>query len=208
MEKQWFIAGVVSIAVVLAVFGLWYLQAKAPVPEKQIQESVRPVSTTTAESLQFEVKNSVPQKPVLTISKFPINPADTVAAWSFKGVYTGNDALIAKADADIAHLKSLIGKGQYNDYDLYIGIGNDYSLMGDGALAYQNYNRAASLHVGKGLAYMNLGHLMDSLGAYRTAADAYAKAAAVEPIYQYKNAQLDYLTWRFPEEASQLKAKQ
>lgn len=208
MEKQWSVAGVVSIAVVLAVFGLWYNQAKVSVPEKQIQESMQSVSTTTAESLQSEVKESVPQKPATTISKFPINPADTIASWNFKGVYTGNDALIAKANADIAHLKSLIGKGQYNDYDLYIGIGNDYSLMGDGALAYQNYNRATSLYMGKGLAYVNLGHLMDLLGAYRTAADAYAKAAVVEPIPQYKNAQLDYLAWRFPEEAARLKVRQ
>ncbi len=210
MEKQWFVAGIGSLIVVLAVGVLWYSQAESPVPGTQIQESMQPVSTTTAKSLQSEVKESVLQtpKPMPAISKFPINSADTIASWSFKGTYTGNDTLIAKANADIAHLKSLIGKGQYDDYDLYIGIGNAAGLMGDGESAYQNYNRAVSIHPDKGLAYANLGHLMDLLGAYRTAADAYAKAAIVEPIPQYKNAQLDYLAWRFPEEAARLKARQ
>lgn len=210
MKKQWFVAGIGSLVVVLAVGTLWYNRAEAPVPKTQIQESSLSASTTTVESLQPEGKGSVSPapKPATTITKFPINSVDTIASWGFKGVYTGNDMLIAKANADIAHLKSLIGKGQYDDYDLYIGIGNDYGLMGDGALAYQNYNRAVSLRTDKGLAYANLGHLMSLLGAYRTAADAYAKAVAVEPISQYKNAQLEYLTWRFPEEAAQLKAKQ
>jgi|CXWL01.1.fsa_nt_gi hypothetical protein len=210
MEKQWFVAGVGSLIVVLAVVVLWYSRAEAPVPGTQIQESMQSVSTTTAESLQSEVKKSVPQTSKLApaISKFPISPADTIASWNFKGVYTGNDTLIVKADADIAHLKSLIGKGQYDDYDLYIGIGNAAGLIGDGENAYKNYNRAASIYPDKGLAYANLGHLMDLLGAYRTAADAYAKAATVEPIPQYKNAQLDYLTWRFPEEAARLKVRQ
>ena len=210
MEKQWFVVGVGFLIVVLAVGVLWYDRAEAPVPKIETQESILPVSTTTTESLQLGDNKSVPQtsKPASAISKFPINPADNISSWNFKGVYTGNDILIEKANVDIARLKSLIGKGQYNDYDLYVGIGNAAGLMGDGESAYQNYNRAVSIHPDKGLAYMNLGHLMDLLGAYRTAADAYAKAATVEPIPQYKNAQLDYLTWRFPEEAARLKAGQ
>jgi hypothetical protein len=56
---------------------------------------------------------------------------------------------------------------------------------------------------------MNLAHLMDQLGAYYTAADAYAKAVAVQPsIDQFRNAQLDFLTAHFPEEAAKLQAKQ
>lgn len=209
IEKQWFVTSVGALVVVLAVGVLWYDRAEAPVPE--IQEPTQSVSTTTAESLQSEVKKEIvlqAPKPLPAISKFPINMADTIVSWNFKGVYTGNDTLIAKANADIAHLKSLIGKGQYDDYDLYIGIGGAFSLMGNGESAYQNYNRAVSIHPGKGLAYANLGHLMNLLGAYRTAADAYAKAAVVEPIPQYKNAQLDYLTWRFPEEAARFNVGQ
>ncbi len=205
MEKQWFVAGIGSLIVVLAVGVLWYNRAEAPV---SVKESPVSASTTVSQSSKPELKTSVSPTVKSVMSKFPINPADTIASWNFKGVYTGNDTLIAKADADVAHLKSLIGKGQYDDYDLYIGIGNAAGLIGDGESAYQNYNRAVSIYPNKGLAYANLGHLMDLLGAYRTAADAYAKAAAVEPIPQYKNAQLDYLTWRFPEEVVRLKARQ
>lgn len=199
IQKHLFVAGAIFFIVVLVIGGLWYNSTNTSVSESPVAKS--PV----VESLPPEPivsKSPVSEPPTLkpTISKFPINSADTIVSWSFKGAYTGNDSLIAKADADIAHLKSLIGKGQYTDYDLYIGIGNANNLKGNGALAYQNYNRAISILPNKGLAYANLAHLMDNLGAYHTATDAYAKAVAVEPsVQQYKNARLDYLNWRFPE---------
>lgn len=133
------------------------------------------------------------------VPAFPINSADTIASWSFKGAYTGNDTLIAQANADIAHLTGLMGKGQYDDYDLYIGIGNDDNLMGDGAGAYENYDRAVHIHPSKGLGYANIGNLMNELGAYHTAADAYAKAVAVEPSQmEYHIERLNFLTQRLP----------
>lgn len=133
------------------------------------------------------------------VQAFPINPADTIASWSFKGAYAGNATLIQNANADRAHLKSLLGKGQYDDYDLYIGIGNDDNLIGDGSGAYENYDRAIALYPDQGLAYTNLGHLMDELGAYHTAADAYAKAVAVQPsVLEYHLERLAFLTRQFP----------
>ena len=133
------------------------------------------------------------------IPAFPINPADTIVSWNFKGAYTGNTALTAQANADIVHLKSLLGKGKYDNYDLYIGIGNDDNLLGNGTGAYRNYDRAIALYPNQGLAYANLAHLMDELGAYHTAADAYAKAVAVEPsVLEYQLERLSFLTQRFP----------
>jgi hypothetical protein len=196
-RQQWLIAGI-GLAAVAALGWLWRAGTRAPAPAESLAPLMLPQSAATTTSATTTVS---PVSPSPVAKPFPINPADTIVAWSFKGAYTGNDTLLAKANADIAHLKSLIGKGQYDDYDLFIGLGNDADLMGDGALAYQNYNRAASIRPDKGLAYANLAHLMDELGAYRTAADAYAKAVAVEPIQQYKNAQADYLRWRFPEQA-------
>jgi tetratricopeptide (TPR) repeat protein len=141
------------------------------------------------------------------VPTFPINPNDTIVSWSFKGAYTGNDALIQQANADIAHLTSLLGKGQYDDYDLYIGIGNDDNLLGDGSGAYQNYNRSIHIHPNKGLAFVNLAHLMDELRAFRTAADAYAKAVTVEPkVLQYHVERLNYLTRQFATENALLSA--
>ena len=139
------------------------------------------------------------------IPAFPINAKDSIASWTFKGAYTGNDTLISQANADIAHLQSLLGKGQYDDYDLYIGLGNDKNLEGDGRAAYDNYNRAAAIHASKGLAFANLGHLMDELGAPYTAADAYAKAVAAEPgQLEYHIEQLTYLTRQFPNDSARL----
>ena len=104
-------------------------------------------------------------------------------------------------------LTGLLGKGQYDDYDLYDGIANDDVLLGNGKAAYQNYNRAIAIHPKKGLAYTNLAHLMDVLGAYDTAADAYAKATTVEPgILEYHIERLDYLTQQFPNDTARIVA--
>ncbi|MBU6490798.1 hypothetical protein KGQ25_01370 [Patescibacteria group bacterium] len=135
------------------------------------------------------------------VAAFPINSADAISSWSFKGAYTGNDALVAQANADIAKLTGLLGKGQYDDYDLYLGIGNDNNLLGNGTGAYENYDQSIHIHPDKGLAYVNLAHLMDELGAYHTAVDAYAKAVAVEPsVLEYHIERLAYLTRQFPKD--------
>jgi tetratricopeptide (TPR) repeat protein len=141
---------------------------------------------------QFYFKNA-------QVPSFPINAADTHTSWNFTGAYTGNDTLITGAKADRAKLTDLLGKGQYDDYDIYIGIGNDDNLMGDGKGAYENYNRAVAIHSDKGLAFANLGHLFDELGAYRTAADAYQNATAAEPgQIEFHIDRLKFLTRQFP----------
>jgi tetratricopeptide (TPR) repeat protein len=143
----------------------------------------------------------------LHTSSFPINTQDKIASWTFKGAYSGNDTLMQQAAADVAHLKSLLGKGEFDDYDLHIGLGNDANLMGDGKTSYGEYNRAVAIHPTKGLAYANLGHLMDELGAPYTAADAYSKAVAVEPgQLEYHIERLTYLTGQFPQDSSRLLA--
>ena len=82
-----------------------------------------------------------------------------------------------------------------------------YVLLGNGTGAYQDYNRAIAIHPKKGLAYTNLAHLMDVLGAYDTAADAYAKATTVEPgILEYHIERLDYLTQQFPKDTARIEA--
>lgn len=139
------------------------------------------------------------------VPAFPINQKDSIASWSFKGAYTGNETLIAQADADIAHLEGLLGKGQYDDYDLHIGIGNDKNLVGDGKAAFAEYNRAVAIHADKGLAYANIGHLMDELHAYETAADAYAAAVKAEPgQLAYHLERLSFLTRQFPKDSARL----
>ncbi|MCX6788208.1 MAG: hypothetical protein NT108_03550 [Candidatus Kaiserbacteria bacterium] len=203
-SKQWLTSSIVLLVGAVIIGGLWYGRIKAPAPEPLLPEAL--VATSTTPTVATTTVSVAPKSSLVT---FPINSADTIISWSFKGTYSGNEGLIAKATADSAYLKGLLGKGKYDDYDLYVGIGNNDGSVGDGAGAYQNYNRAIALDPGRPLAYANLGHLMDQLGAYHTAAAAYAKAVMLAPsIAQYRNAQLDFLTQRFPEEAARLKAKQ
>lgn len=147
----------------------------------------------------YVAKNAVPA--------FPLNTADTISSWTFKGAYTGNSTLISQAAADTTKLKGLLGKGQYDDYDLYIGIGNDANLVGNGRTAYDAYNHSVAIHPQKGLAYIDLGHLFDEIGAYYTAADAYAKAVAVEPaVLTYHTERLTFLTRQFPKDTPRILA--
>lgn len=141
------------------------------------------------------------------VPTFPISPKDSISSWTFKGAYTGNETLITQANTDLAHLESLLGKGQFDDYDLYIGIGNDENLEGNGKAAYDAYDHAILIHTNKGLAYANIGHLMDELGAYYTAADAYADAVHAEPgQLEYHIERLTYLTRQFPQDQTQILA--
>jgi len=195
-RTQWTAAGIGFIVAVLA--GWWYSSQKVPVvtPTTPTIASSTSVTSTTTPSIPSNVTAAQP---------FPINARDTIISWNFKGAYTGNETLIAQANADIVHLKNLMGKGEYDDYDLYNGIANDKNLMGDGTSAYQNYNRAIAIHPKKGLVYANLGHLMDELGAYYTAADAYEKATTVEPgVLEYYIERLNYLTRQFATDTARI----
>ena len=138
---------------------------------------------------------------------FPINPADTISSWTFKVAYDGNATLVAETEADEAKLKSELKKGDYPDYTLYIGIGNDATLLGDGKGAYDAYGEAIALYPNQGLSYLNLAHTMDLMGAYHTAADAYAKAVHVEPgSLTYQTERLNFLVRQFPDDTPAIQA--
>jgi hypothetical protein len=140
------------------------------------------------------VEQSTAQAPSAPAPSFVVNKKDTIASWKFTGRYAGNETLTINAQTDIARLQSLLGTGEYQDYDLYVGIGNDYTYLGDGEKAFAAYKKAVTLDPNRAVVYMNIGNLMEQMEAYNTAKDAYAKAVAVEPdMPQYKNAQADFL---------------
>jgi len=198
IQKNLVVGALLFIAVLIV--GVSYQQAKAPAQEEQIVVEQMSGATTTPTVT-----------PVVTPSskKFPINKKDTILSWSFKGSYLGNDVLVAQATKSIADLTPQLQKSGSNTYDVYVGIGNNYTYLGDGAAAYESYNNAIAQNAEHALVYMNLGSLMDKLGAYYTAADAYAKAVELGSSFaQYRNAQMDFLTERFPEEAEKLRANQ
>lgn len=129
------------------------------------------------------------------VAAFPMNPKDHIASWNFKGTYTGSATLVAKANADLAKLRTDMREKKYDNYDLYIGMGEDYDLLGNGRAAYNAYNHAIALYPNQGLAYTDLAALMNELGARYTAADAYARAEAVQPsVLTYHLEQLEFLT--------------
>ncbi|MHB1163313.1 MAG: tetratricopeptide repeat protein [Minisyncoccota bacterium] len=204
--KQQLIWGTTSfVVVVLIAWGVWSQAAKTPAPVSPA--SVLDIASSTDSIVSTTTVPTSSAQTGVSIKPFPINASDASVSWNFKGSYAGNDTLTAQANADISHLTSLVGGGKYDDYDLYNGIANDYTSLGNGTLAYQYYNRSIRIHPGKGLAYVNLAHLMEKLGAYHTAADAYAKAVAVEPgMLQYHLARLTYITNQFPKDNARITA--
>ncbi|MBU6388659.1 hypothetical protein KGQ72_02190 [Patescibacteria group bacterium] len=195
-KKIYWAIGGVMIIITATAFGAAY-RAKAPTVDNV---SMSPVSTTTDTT-----RSTATTTPA--VLSFPINPADMLANWHFTGAYSSSDSAMTEAQNDITHLTNLLGTGEYDDYDLYNGIANDYGLLGDGRTAYQFYNRAIRIHPKKGLAYANLGHLMDELGARYTAADAYAAATHAEPgMLEYHTERLTYLARQFPNDTARITA--
>lgn len=207
MQQRIIITGALVLCVVL-IGGLWYMGLRL----KAIDLPSSGLGTTTtspeaASSTSVTGLDHTGSTVRATLAAFPISPLDTPVSWSFNGTDALNAALTAATDADRAKLTTLLGKGQYDDYDLYIGLGNDANQEGDGRSAYTSYNKAAAIHPNKGLAYANLGNLFDELGAYHTAAAAYAKSVAVEPReLQYHLSQLEFLVNHFPTDNARLTA--
>lgn len=135
----------------------------------------------------------------------PLESGDTVASWNFQGAYTGNADLSKKAQDEIARLQGMLGGDQSGknddptDYDLDVGIANQYDLMGDGAQERTYLEKALAIDsVKTGIAWHNLGSLMNRLGAYTTARTAFAKAVEAQPqVEQYHLARIRLLTDHF-----------
>ena len=190
--------------IVLAV--VW-LSHYVNLPETALPLDTSGVATSTGSEASITAPAATSTSTGGVVKNFPIDSADVLPSWSFKGAYADDATLIAQAKADIEKLTGLLGKGQYDNYDLYNGIANDYGMLGNGQEAYQYYNRSIRIHPTKGLAYANLAHLMRQLGAYRTAADAYAKAVSVESgMLEYHLERLTYLTQQFPKDTALITA--
>lgn len=126
---------------------------------------------------------------------YSVSKDDHISSWTWKGVYKDGAQREADVTKEISHLKDLLGKsGGAKDYDVYVGIATQYELLGDGKAAYQYLSKAITLEPKKGLAYMNMGHLMEEMGAFATAHQAYDAAVLAEPNSPvFKSAQQDFL---------------
>ncbi|MDD2657089.1 MAG: tetratricopeptide repeat protein [Candidatus Pacebacteria bacterium] len=183
-KTHWIVVGSGLLVAVAIALG-WSNFAKAP--------AVAPEPAGLEAASSTPVAAPAKEKPIVRNSPFSVNPSDTIVSWSFKSAHTGDVALMAQSNAEIARLAGLLGTGQYTDYILYVSIANQYDLQGDGRSEVAYLQNALALDSTKtGLAWYNAGQLFTRLGAYRTARTAFERAAVAEPIPQYIQALADF----------------
>lgn len=143
----------------------------------------------------FVVYNKISYKKI-----FNVLPEDKIENWRTSSVYNDQEQKEV-ALKDIKRLKGLIGKGEYPDYEIYISIANKYHLIGDGKKEYEYLNRALEIDSEKtGLAWYNMGVLMEKLGALNSAKTAYKNAYESQATVQYVRAYNDFVEKNFPNE--------
>ncbi len=136
-----------------------------------------------------------------------IAKGDVVASWDFKGVYAEYPDLVAKAEAEITRLLGLLGKETYSDTSIYVGIANQYDLLGNGKQEYDYLGRAikADADATSGLPWHNLGVLMEKLGALGTARAAYEQSTLVQPKMKfYHYAYFEFLTTKMKSDTADI----
>jgi len=139
-----------------------------------------------------------------TKNPFSVVATDSISSWDFKGAYTGNQELEQRAFSEISRIKGIFRqfkKADYPNYQLYVSIANQYDLLGDGGNEYKFLGLALSEDsTSTGLAWVNMGNLMEKLGAYESAKIAYQKAVEAQRAQFYVDTLNDFLTTHFPDE--------
>lgn len=134
----------------------------------------------------------------------PIAAGDSIKPWDFQGSYKDGGANEKKARDEIARLEEGLKDEatEPTDYILYVSISNQYVLLGDGKSAYNNLNYALAIDSEKtGLAWHNMGTLMERLGAVNTARIAFSRAVDAQPhIDMYQLVYLQFLVKYFSED--------
>lgn len=201
MSRVWLIiiGGVLVVLAAGAVQFLFPRTAASPVPIVFEPSPVENIGTTTSDIKEITVNSSA-----RTASRLPsIAKGDVISSWSFNGAYTDKPDLMAKAEAETKRLIDFIGKGMYSDVSLYVGIANQYELIGDGQQTYDYLGRAIKADTGvtSGLPWHNLGVLMERLGALETARIAYRESTLIQPEMKfYHYAYMEFLTTRMKDD--------
>ena len=133
---------------------------------------------------------------------FQFVQGESIDNWSFKGAYTGDAELEAKAQSEIKRQKGRYGNPENDptDYIINVGIANQYELLGDGQMEFEYLMYALAIDAkNTGLAWHNLGKLLERLGAYKSALLAYDAAVAAQSTRQYQFARLEFLKAHMPE---------
>ncbi|MCR4334091.1 MAG: tetratricopeptide repeat protein [Patescibacteria group bacterium] len=196
-------AGVIVLATAAIQFAFPRTAVSPIVTEPQTTTATTTAPTTAVDSTPaLNVTGVTVSTSVPATQKLPsIAKGDTIASWDFKGAYADVPDLTLKAQVEIARLSSFVGEGTYPDVTLYVGIANQYDLLGDGKQEYAYLGRAIEADGAiSGLPWHNLGVLMERLGALETARVAYEKATLVQPLKQWYYAYLEFLTTRMKDD--------
>ena len=208
MNKEYGMYAAGALAFVVLVAGIWWTQANkiSNAPAETVATSTEPFATSTPSSSNPPVQ-PVTQKPKPSPSTpspvFSLVSGEVIASWDFVGTYNDNGQLEARANAEIARMKGLLNSGTYTNYELYVSIANQYELLGDGKQEYTYLNYALAIDSTKtGLAWHNMGKLLERLGAYKSARVAYDRMVQAQSTSQYIRARLEFLKAHMPEDTT------
>jgi len=93
--------------------------------------------------------------------------------WDFEGIFEASEELILRAETEQERLRGLLGSDEISEYDIHVGVAEQYSLLGEGKNAYNELLVAINLDETRYLAFMNLGNLLGKVKAPKSAKIAY-----------------------------------
>ncbi len=205
MKKEYGIYTAIALALVALAVGIWWTKTNQTpsVPTGAVATSTDSTgSPQVATSSTPTPASPVAKKPTPSPSPvFSLVPGEVIVSWDFAGTHNDNGQLEARVNSEIARMKNLLNSGASNRYELYVSIANQYELLGDGKQEYTYLNYALAIDSTKtGLAWHNMGKLLERLGAYKSARVAYDRMIQAQVTSQYIRARLEFLKAHMPED--------
>lgn len=199
---------VTGAVLIVVVAGIWWIKTnQAPAVPVEIaatssESSLIAASSTSNLPIRLVTKQkSTPPSPTTSSYSFSLVPGEGIASWDFAGTHKDGGQLEARVRAEIEKMKGLLNSGASNRYELYVSIANQYNLLGDGRQEFTYLNYALGVDSTKtGLAWHNMGKLLERLGAYKSARVAYDAMIQAQPTSQYILARLEFLKAHMPED--------
>ncbi len=146
-------------------------------------------------------------KPKFTLE---LDSRDTIASWDFQGSHNDGGELEARVTTEMEKLQAALEDEatEPTDYSIYVSMAGQYTLLGDGKNTLKYLEKALAIDsVKTGLAWHNVGVLMERLGALNTARTAYARAAESQSqIDAYHIARFNFLVKHFSEDKEAIDA--
>lgn len=216
-QKEYGMYAAMALALAVLVVGIWWVQTKkvSNSPGETVATSAESVSTTTSSiPAQTSPASVVAQKPAPAGSSaakpaFSLVPGDEPVSWYFVGTYSDGGEFEARATSEIGRMKGLLNSGTFTNYELYVSIANQYELLGDGKQEYTYLNYALAIDSTKtGLAWHNMGKLLERLGVYKSARVAYDRMIQAQSTTQYIRARLEFLQAHMPEDTDAINEAQ